>query len=132
MKVLFVCSGNAHRSPLAEALLKKARPDWAVDSAGISVSIPIAEQVKRYLAKESAEAYLKSFPEALATKKVGSYDLVVAMEQKHRNYVLAAYPDCVDRVVVWNIEDPYFMSPEEAEKIYNRIKEKVQQLAGSM
>jgi hypothetical protein len=28
MRVLFVCSGNAHRSPLAEALLRKMRRDW--------------------------------------------------------------------------------------------------------
>ena len=34
MKILFVCSGNACRSPLADALLKKLRPDVEVDSAG--------------------------------------------------------------------------------------------------
>jgi len=33
MRVLFVCSGNAHRSPLAEALLRKMRPDRSIDRA---------------------------------------------------------------------------------------------------
>ena len=46
MKVLFVCSGNAHRSPLAEALLKKLRQDIEVDSAGIHTAISIAEKIK--------------------------------------------------------------------------------------
>ncbi|MCJ7431679.1 low molecular weight protein arginine phosphatase, partial [Candidatus Bathyarchaeota archaeon] len=49
MKVLFVCSGNAHRSPLAEALLKKMRPDLQVDSAGLRVAIPISDHVREYL-----------------------------------------------------------------------------------
>ena len=34
MKVLFVCTGNICRSPVAHGLLRKARPDWLVDSAG--------------------------------------------------------------------------------------------------
>ncbi|MHA2405466.1 MAG: arsenate-mycothiol transferase ArsC, partial [Candidatus Hermodarchaeia archaeon] len=34
MKVLFVCTGNACRSPAAEALLKKFNPQIDVDSAG--------------------------------------------------------------------------------------------------
>jgi protein-tyrosine-phosphatase len=38
--VLFICSGNAFRSPVAEALLKKAKPDLKADSAGINRRIP--------------------------------------------------------------------------------------------
>ncbi|UCH71344.1 MAG: low molecular weight protein arginine phosphatase, partial [Candidatus Bathyarchaeota archaeon] len=34
MKVLFVCTGNSFRSPVAEALLKKLRNDLEVESAG--------------------------------------------------------------------------------------------------
>jgi len=32
MKILFICSGNAYRSPLAEALLKKLRPDLEIET----------------------------------------------------------------------------------------------------
>jgi protein-tyrosine-phosphatase len=66
MRVLFVCSGNAHRSPLAEALLKKMRPDLQVESAGLHVAIPISEQVREYLAKQNAEQYLKRIPQSLS------------------------------------------------------------------
>ena len=37
-RVLFVCTGNAYRSPISEALLKKLGPDWVVDSAGTKIA----------------------------------------------------------------------------------------------
>ena len=76
MKVLFVCSGNAYRSPVAEALLKKLKPDIDVDSAGIhSPLIPISGAAMEYLAKENAEQYLKKLPEGLDNKQLNEYDL---------------------------------------------------------
>jgi len=132
MKVLFVCSGNAHRSPLAEALLKKLRPDLDADSAGIHTAIPISEEARRYLARENAEQYLKKVPEALDSKRLNDYDLIVAMEQRHKDVVLIKCPECEGKIVVWNIEDPYFLENEHAEKVYARIKEKVTELAESL
>ncbi len=129
MKVLFVCSGNAHRSPLAEALLKKLRPDWDVESAGIHVAIPISEDVRKFLVKEGGEQYLKKSPEDLSSKQLDKFDLIVAMEQRHKNAVFSRCPECADRIVVWNVEDPYFMSQEGALRIYAEIKEKVAELS---
>jgi len=54
MRILFVCSGNASRSPVAEALLKKINPKVEVDSAGTHPSIPIPEAAKEYLTRENA------------------------------------------------------------------------------
>lgn len=132
MKILFVCSGNAHRSPLAEALLKKLRPDLDVDSAGIHTAIPISEEVRRYLARENAEQYLKKTPESLNRKQLNNYDLIVAMEQRHKDVVFIKCPECEDKIVVWNIEDPYFLQHPQAEKIYTQIKEKTIELAKSL
>jgi len=132
MKVLFVCSGNAHRSPLAEALLKKLRPDLQVDSAGIHTAIPISEQVKGYLKRINAEQYLKKTPESLDSKQLGDYDLIVAMEQRHKDVILVKCPECESKVVVWNVEDPYFLQEEYAEEIYNQIKGRVTELSKSL
>ena len=126
-----MCSGNAHRSPLAEALLRKMRRDWVVGSAGMQVAIPIADEVREFLRRENAEQYLKSGPEGLGGKRLMAYDVIVAMESRHRDYVLSLCPECRDKVVVWNVRDPYFMDREDAWKVYEQIREKVAELAKS-
>lgn len=132
MKVLFVCSGNAHRSPLAEALLKKLRSDIKVDSAGTHVAIPISEETKQFLTRDNAQQYLKKTPESLDNKQLDDYDLIVAMEARHRDAVLSKCPECKNKIVVWNITDPYFLPHEYAEKIYIQIKDKVAELAKAL
>lgn len=132
MKILFVCSGNAYRSPLAEALLKKLRPDLQVDSAGTQVETRISEATRKYSAAQDAEQYVKKAPESLKAKRLNDYDLIVAMEQTHKNAVLIQCPECRNKVVVWNIEDLGFRAPEYIEEINNSIKEKVTELANSL
>jgi protein-tyrosine-phosphatase len=46
-------------------------------------------------------------------------------------YVLSLCPECGDRVVVWNVRDPYFMDREDAWKVYEQIREKVAEQAKS-
>lgn len=132
LKVLFVCSGNAYRSPVAEALLKKLRPDITVDSAGIDPAIPISREAKEYLARENAEQHLKKNPEGLESTQLGEYDLIVVMEPRHKDVVLTKCPECAGKIVVWNIDDPYFLPHGYAEKVFRQIKDKVHELADSL
>jgi len=132
MKVLFVCSGNAYRSPVAEALLKKFKPEVDVDSAGTDPAIPISELAKTYLTRENAVKYLKRAPEGLDVKNLAEYDLIIAMEPKHRHIILNMCPECGDKIIVWNIEDPYFLPKGYAEEVFRQIKQKVKELAFSL
>ena len=132
MKVLFVCSGNSYRSPVAESLLKKIKPTIDVDSAGTNTSIPISEAAMRYLVRENALEYLKSAPESLDSKKLQGFHLIVAMEQIHKEAILKKCPECEGKIVVWNIEDPYFLSYGSSVPIFNKIKAKVNQLVDTL
>jgi protein-tyrosine-phosphatase len=72
---------------------------------------------------------LKSKPESLSGKRLGDYDVIVAMEELHSDAVLSMCPECKDKIIVWNIKDPYFMDKEDALKVYEQIREKVTKLA---
>jgi len=132
MKILFICTGNAYRSPLAEALLKQFRPDLEVDSAGLNVAIPIANEIMDYLKVINAEENLKSHPERLDGKNLRDYDLIIAMEPIHKNAVISMCPECAKNVMLWNIEDPYCEEREVATRIFNKIRIKVKELAKSL
>jgi len=131
-KILFICTGNAFRAPVAEALLKKLRPEISVDSAGTSPSLQISEVAHKRLAEVTAEGFLKSVPEGLDKKQLNEYSLIIAMEPQHKDAVLRKCPDCEDRIVVWNINDPVFFPPEHNVEIFKQIRDKVRELADSL
>lgn len=97
MKISFMYSGNAYRSPLAEALLKKLRPDLQVDSARTQVETEVSEETRKYSAKQGADNYLKKAPESPNAKRLGEYDLIVAMGQAHEKAVVRKCPECLGK-----------------------------------
>ncbi len=74
---------------------------------------------------------MKSGPEGLGGKRLGDYDVIVAMEHGHRDYVLSLCPECKGKIVVWNVKDLYFMDRESTLKVYEHVREKVAELAKS-
>jgi protein-tyrosine phosphatase len=132
MKILFVCTGNSYRSPIAEALLKKVRGDLEVESAGTQPAGMIAPNAKKFLERENALEKLKRTPEGIDQKNLEEYDLIVAMKQNHKNEILRRYMQVEDRIEVWNIDDPICLPYGSDEQVFGEIKRKVIELAESI
>ncbi|MGQ9460009.1 MAG: arsenate-mycothiol transferase ArsC [Candidatus Bathyarchaeaceae archaeon] len=132
MKILFVCTGNSYRSPVAEALLKKIQGDLKVESAGTQPAGMIASNAKKFLERENALEKLKRMPEGIDEKNLEEYDLIVAMKQNHKNEILRRFPQMEDRIEVWNIDDPIYLPYGSDEEVFEEIKRKVIELAKSI
>ncbi|MDY6773590.1 MAG: low molecular weight phosphatase family protein, partial [Candidatus Nanohaloarchaea archaeon] len=124
MRVLYVCTGNSFRSPVAEALTRKYRPGLEVESAGTHPADSIADNGKRMLEREGARQYVKPSPDSLSQRAVDEADRIVAMMPRHRDYLRRNFDTGGTEVEVWNVPDPVDsdVSPEDAfEQLRDRV-----------
>ena len=103
--VLFVCTANMCRSPMAEALFREIvrnegeAEDWWIDSAGVSAFD--GEQATNNTQVVAAERGLDlSLHRSKFSSRevVESFSLVLVMEERHREMMTNAYPDLADRI----------------------------------
>lgn len=127
MKILFVCTGNSFRSPVAEALTKKYKPELDVSSAGTAPASQIAPNGKNLLEKENARKLVKNHPEPLSSELLQSTDRIIVMKQEHANFIRNTLQIDSDKIENWDIEDP--INPDvDDHQAFQEIKEKVMQL----
>jgi protein-tyrosine phosphatase len=124
MRVLFICTGNSFRSPVAEALTQKYHPQFEVESAGTHATHHIAHDAKRLLGQEGAERYVKPHPDSITQRAIDEADLIVVFEKNHKDHLLNHFRVSPEKIINWNIEDPIkpTIQPEHA---FAQIKEKV-------
>jgi protein-tyrosine-phosphatase len=103
--ILFVCTANRFRSPLAAALLRKelaamgipgicdvsSAGTWA--QAGLPVVPGLLGMARRFNVDLSAHRSRPVTPLLLS-----NYDLIVAMQAGHREALLAEHPGLADRI----------------------------------
>src|SRR5690625_7007731 len=85
MNILFVCTGNTCRSPMAEAVLKNKSSEFKVTSAGIHASpnAPLSEGTKTVLENESIKLDHKS--QQVTSDLITWADVVLTMTHSHRS-----------------------------------------------
>jgi L-threonylcarbamoyladenylate synthase len=133
--VLFVCTGNVCRSPMAEYLLRRwlgADTSWEVASAGVATfdGMPASEAAVDALEEEGMDASGHR-SQQLTRVLVDAADLIVVMTQSHRRVILERFPKVKNKVVMLNafngarrnqdVEDPIGMSLD----VYRAIRDEM-------
>src|SRR5215831_4456488 len=124
-KVLFVCIGNACRSPMAEAIARLDAPD-AIDafSAGLMPIGFVPELTKQTLMKNGC------WVEGLESKDISSdvwelVDVVINMSGRPKKDAFREHSKVVD----WEIEDPFERGPKDYQRVFDKIRARVGELA---
>ncbi len=100
-KILFVCSGNTCRSPLAEGLAKSILPDLAstttlISSAGTSAMEGMPASTLSVIVADKAGIDISGHrARLLDAARVRESDLIVTMGAKHRETVGVINPDAL-------------------------------------
>lgn len=127
-RVLFVCVGNACRSPMAEAIARYDAADvMEASSAGLYPLGYIAELTKQTLMKNGYSANgLTS--DRLTREVLDAADMIINMAGTPSDHVF----DGRENVEDWLVEDPYGEDPETYQRVFDGVQRRVNQLAMSL
>ncbi len=136
-QILFVCTGNTCRSPIAEYLAKKIITEenlnFRVSSTGfIADGIPISENSSRVLALNGIGAS-RHISTLLNEENLRRSWLVLTMTLKHRIKILQLYPASASKVYTLSeyagfnndVPDPFGENIEYYKNTFEEINEKV-------
>ncbi len=138
MNVLFVCTGNTCRSPMAEALLKYHRPNIEVKSAGIYASDGgrMNEYAETVLQEREIEA--DHVAKSITAELMDWADIILTMTTSHKVLLNAQFPYEADKIftlieyadqqvgstenISSDIDDPFGQSL----KVYRKTAEQIE------
>jgi TonB family protein len=125
VKVLFVCVGNACRSPMAEAIARVDASD-AIEafSAGLTPIGSVAGMTKQTLRRNGYRVRGLE-PKSISTEVWERADIVINLSGRAREESFRQHSKVED----WEIEDPFGKDAEVYQKVFEAIRLRVAELA---
>ncbi|MGO1468527.1 MAG: low molecular weight protein arginine phosphatase [Tissierella sp.] len=144
MNILFVCTGNTCRSPMAEGILKKItiEKDLDVDSrsAGIFASGGSSANENAILAMQDIGIDIEHHvSKNISDELIDSSDLILTMTMGHKDLLIERYPKKRYKIFLLNeyafgqekdIKDPYGRDKLEYDKSRDEILKAVEKIYG--
>jgi protein-tyrosine-phosphatase len=127
-RILFVCIGNACRSPMAEAIARHHASDVLdASSAGLYALGRVAELTEQtLLANGYALDGIASKP--VAREALNDADLIINLAGAPRDRIFGSLANVED----WDVEDPYGQDPCTYQRILEEIESRVLSLANRL
>ncbi|MCT4597584.1 MAG: low molecular weight protein arginine phosphatase [Vallitalea sp.] len=140
-KIIFVCTGNTCRSPIAEVIANKIFYEKSIDievaSRGIHVSYPSqASEYSIMLMKKQYPNIIEHISRAFRVDEVDTETLVLTMTIRHKEYLHMLYPNISNNIYTLkefidlsgDIVDPYGGTLEMYNECANEISYLINEL----